>query len=174
MTLHAKKAKPLARVGVVSDTHGKLDPLVPELFAGVDHIIHAGDVGDEEILWQLENIAPVIAVRGNIDADAAMCLPNERIAVICARTFYVRHQFAAAEKLTAAQKHLIEERMPEVIVFGHSHKFYVGSWRGTLLFNPGGAGVKRFDLPRSIGLLDIHAESVSTRIIDLETGDDLA
>ncbi len=171
MTLPAK-AKSRARVGVVSDTHGKLDPLVLDLFAGVDHIIHAGDVGDEEILWQLENIAPVVAVRGNIDSDA-LCLPNERIALICARTFYVRHQFAAAEKLTAAQKNLIEQRMPEVIVFGHSHKFYVGSWRGTLLFNPGGAGAKRFNLPRSIGLLDIHAEGISTRIVDLETGADL-
>ncbi len=171
MTLPAK-AKPRARVGVISDTHGKLDPLVLDFFAGVNHIIHAGDVGDEEILWQLEDIAPVIAVRGNIDADT-LCLPNERIAVICARTFYVRHQFAVAEKLTAAQKNLIEERMPEVIVFGHSHKFYIGSWRGTLLFNPGGAGAKRFDLPRSIGLLDIYADSISTRIVDLETGIDL-
>ncbi len=171
MTLPAK-AKSLTRVGVISDTHGQLDPLVLDMFAGVDHIIHAGDVGDEEILWQLENIAPVVAVRGNIDADT-LCLPNERITVICGRTFYVRHQFAAVEKLTAAQKNLIQARMPEIIVFGHSHKFYVGSWRGTLLFNPGGAGAKRFNLPRSIGLLDIHADSISTRIVDLETGEDL-
>jgi len=162
-----------ARIGVISDTHGKLDPRALDLFAGVNHIIHAGDVGREEILWQLEEVAPVIAVRGNIDSDT-LCLPNERMAIICERTFFVRHQFATVEKLTAAQKSLIEGRMPEVIVFGHSHKFYVGSWRGTLLFNPGGAGAKRFNLPRSIGLLDIHADSIATRIIDLETGADLA
>jgi len=164
--------KPRVRVGVISDTHGKLDPRVLDLFAGVDHIIHAGDVGNEELLWQLEELAPVIAVRGNIDSDT-LCLPNERIAIICRRTFFVRHQFAAVEKLTAQQKHLIEQRMPEVIVFGHSHKFYVGYWRGTLLFNPGGAGAKRFNLPRSIGLLDIHDDGIDIRGVDLDTGANL-
>ncbi len=166
------RIKPSARVGVISDTHGKLDPHIFDLFAGVDHIIHAGDVGDEELLWQLEGIAPVIAVRGNVDSDT-LCLPNERLAVICQRTFYVRHQFATTDQLTATQKRLIEQRMPEVVIFGHSHKFYVGDWRGTLLFNPGGAGAKRFNLPRSIGLLDIHDDRIDTRIIDLETGANL-
>ncbi len=165
-------ASPRARIGVISDTHGLLDPRVLDLFAGVNHIIHAGDIGNEDVIWQLEDIAPVIAVRGNIDAPA-MCFPNERMAVISERTFYVRHQFATTEKMSAAQKRIIEQRMPEVVVFGHSHKSYVGYWRGTLLFNPGGAGAKRFNLPRSIGLLELYDDHIASRVVDLETGANL-
>ncbi|MEA2175094.1 MAG: uncharacterized protein QOD00_2686 [Blastocatellia bacterium] len=154
-------------IGVISDTHGKLDQKVLELFAGVRRIIHAGDIGDEELIWQLEAVAPVIAVRGNNDGDK-MCFPNERMAVIEGRTFYVRHQFATVEKMTAAQQRIIEQRMPDVVVFGHSHKAYSGEWRGTLLFNPGGAGPKRFNLPRTVGLLEIREEEIVPRILDLE------
>jgi putative phosphoesterase len=156
------------RIGVISDTHGKLDQKVLELFAGVRRIIHAGDIGDEELIWQLEAVAPVIAVRGNNDADT-LCFPNERMAVIEGRTFYVRHQFATVEKMTAAQQRIIEQRMPDVVIFGHSHKAYSGEWRGTLLFNPGGAGPKRFDLPRTVGLLEIRDEEIIPHILDLET-----
>src|SRR5215210_1195276 len=102
---------PSALIGVISDTHGKLDEQVLDLFAGVSHIIHAGDIGDEELIWRLEKVAPVIAVRGNNDA-ATMCFPAERRAVIKGRTFYVRHQFATVEKLSQAQQRLIEQRMP--------------------------------------------------------------
>lgn len=158
---------PLALIGVISDTHGKLDEQVFKLFANVSHIIHAGDIGDEELIWRLEKIAPVIAVRGNNDADT-MCFPNERRAVIRERTFYVRHQFATVEKLSAAQQRLIEQRMPDVVIFGHSHKAYSGNWRGTLLFNPGSSGPKRFSLPRSIGLLELHEDRVASHIVTLE------
>jgi uncharacterized protein len=155
------------RIGVISDTHGKLDQKVLELFAGVRRIIHAGDIGDEDLIWQLENIAPVIAVRGNNDA-ATMCYPNERMAVIEGRTFYVRHQFATVEKMTAAQQRIIEQRMPDVVIFGHSHKAYSGEWRGTLLFNPGGAGPKRFNLPRTVGMLELIEDEVIPHILDLD------
>jgi putative phosphoesterase len=154
-------------VGVISDTHGKLDEQVLRLFAGVSRIIHAGDIGSEELIWQLEKVAPVIAVRGNNDANT-MCFPNERMAVIEGRTFYVRHQFATVEKMSAAQQRIIEQRMPDVVIFGHSHKAYAGEWRGTLLFNPGSAGPKRFSLPRSVGLLTLHEEQVTSRIIELD------
>src|ERR671932_278234 len=154
-------------IGVISDTHGKLDERVFELFAGVRRIIHAGDIGDEELIWRLERIAPVIAVRGNTDADT-LCFPTERMAVVGGRTFYVRHQFATAEKLSAAQQRLIEQRMPDAVIFGHSHQAYSGHWRGTLLFNPGSAGPKRFKLPRSVGILELHEDSVASRIITLE------
>lgn len=157
---------PLALVGVISDTHGKLDGQVLELFAGVQHIIHAGDIGDEELIWQMEKLAPVIAVRGNNDANT-MCFPNERLAVIQGHTFFIRHQFATVEKLSAAQQRLIEQRMPDVVIFGHSHQAYSGTWRGTLLFNPGSAGPKRFNLPRSIGLLELHEDRIASRIITL-------
>jgi uncharacterized protein len=154
-------------VGVISDTHGKLDEQVLSLFAGVSRIIHAGDIGSEELIWELEKVAPVIAVRGNNDANT-MCFPTERMAVIEGRTFYVRHQFATVEKLSAAQQRIIEQRMPDVVIFGHSHKAYTGEWRGTLIFNPGSAGPKRFSLPRTVGLLSLHDEQVTSRIIELD------
>ncbi|MDX6694990.1 MAG: uncharacterized protein QOF02_2593 [Blastocatellia bacterium] len=155
------------RIGVISDTHGKLDPQALKLFAGVKRIIHAGDIGSEELIWELEKIAPVIAVRGNIDSNT-MCYPNERMAVIGGRTFYVRHQFATVEKMNAAQQRIIEQRMPDVVVFGHSHQAYAAQWRGTLLFNPGSAGPKRFSLPRSVGLIEIDDEQITSRIIELD------
>ncbi|HUQ31931.1 MAG TPA: metallophosphoesterase family protein [Pyrinomonadaceae bacterium] len=154
-------------IGVISDTHSKLDEQVLELFTGVKHIIHAGDIGDEELIWQLEELAPVIAVRGNIDADT-MCYPNERLAIIQERTFFIRHQFATVEKMSAAQQRLIEQRMPDVVVFGHSHQSYIGNWRGTLLFNPGSAGPKRFSLPRSVGMIELYEDRIAPRIITLE------
>ncbi|PYS49145.1 MAG: YfcE family phosphodiesterase [Acidobacteria bacterium] len=154
-------------IGVISDTHGKLDEQVFDLFANVHRIIHAGDIGNEELVWKLEGIAPVIAVRGNNDDDT-MCFPTERMAVIEKRTFYVRHQFATAEKMTLAQQRIIEKRMPDVVVFGHSHKAYSGNWRGTLLFNPGSAGPKRFNLPRSIGILELHEDKIESRIVVLD------
>lgn len=154
-------------IGVISDTHGKLDERIPDLFAGVYRIIHAGDIGDEELIWQLESIAPVIAVRGNNDSPK-ICLPLERLAVIGGLTFFVRHQFATVEKMSAAQKRLIEQRMADAIIFGHSHQAYTGSWRGTLLFNPGSAGPKRFNLQRSVGMLEIVDDQLSSRIINLD------
>ena len=154
-------------IGVISDTHGRLDEQVISLFANVNRIIHAGDIGDEELIWRLEGIAPVVAVRGNNDANT-MCFPTERMAVINKRTFYVRHQFATAEKMTLAQQRIIEKRMPDVVIFGHSHKAYSGQWRGTLLFNPGSAGPKRFNLPRSVGLLELHEDKIEPRIVVLD------
>ncbi|HEV2914498.1 MAG TPA: metallophosphoesterase family protein [Pyrinomonadaceae bacterium] len=154
-------------IGVISDTHGKLDEKVLKLFAGVYRIIHAGDIGDEELIWRLEAVAPVIAVRGNNDA-ATICFPNERLALIAERTFFVRHQFATVEKMSPAQRRLIEQRMPDAVIFGHSHSSYTGTWRGTLLFNPGSAGPRRFNLPRSVGLLEIHEDHIEPRIIFLD------
>lgn len=154
-------------IGVISDTHGKLDEKVPNLFAGVKRIIHAGDIGNEDLIWQLEAVAPVIAVRGNNDA-ATMCFPNERLAVVEGRTLYVRHQFSTVEKLTPAQQRIIERCLADVVIFGHSHKAYAGEWRGTLLFNPGSAGPKRFNLPRSVGLLELNEDTITPHIIQLE------
>jgi uncharacterized protein len=158
-------AKPTL-IGVISDTHGLLDEKVLEHFRGVHSIIHAGDIGTEDIIWHLEKIAPVVAVRGNNDS-AAMCFPNERMALIEGRTFYVRHIFATVEKMAPAQQRIIERHMPDAVIFGHSHKAYSETWRGTLLFNPGSAGPKRFSLPRSIGLLELGEDTITPRIIEI-------
>jgi putative phosphoesterase len=163
--------KPKWRIGVVSDTHGRLDKAVLTHLQGVDRIIHAGDIGDEEILWELEAIAPVIAVKGNNDAES-LCVPAERLAVFDEANIFVVHQFAEAEKLTEKQRNLIENRMFDVVVFGHSHKPYQGQWRGTLLFNPGSAGPKRFSLPRSLGFLEIENGEINSRIVELQDAPD--
>lgn len=155
-----------ALIGVISDTHGLLDEKVLELFRGVHSIIHAGDIGGEELIWRLEDIAPVIAVRGNNDPDT-MCFPLERMALVEGRTLYVRHIFATVEKITPAQQRIIERHMPDAVIFGHSHKAYSGTWRGTLLFNPGSAGPKRFSLPRSVGLLELCEDGITPRIIEI-------
>jgi uncharacterized protein len=153
-------------IGVISDTHGLLDEKVLELFRGVRSIIHAGDIGREDLIWQLEKIAPVVAVRGNNDSDM-ICFPNERMALIEGRTFYVRHIFATIEKMTLPQQRIIERHMPDAVIFGHSHKAYYGTWRGTLLFNPGSAGPKRFSLPRTVGILELTTDSITPRIVSL-------
>jgi putative phosphoesterase len=154
------------RIGVIADTHGRLDRAVLDHFSGVDRIIHAGDIGNEQILWELEKIAPVIAVKGNNDTDS-MCVPNERLAQFGEVSIFVTHIFSTVEKLTQAQKNLIEKRLLNAVVFGHSHKAYSGIWRGTLLFNPGAAGPKRFSLPRSIGFLAISESEVEPEILEL-------
>jgi putative phosphoesterase len=154
------------RIGVLSDTHGRLDEIVLGHLKGVDRIIHAGDIGNEDIIWELESIAPVIAVRGNNDGDL-ITTPKERLAIIGEITVFVVHQFSVAEKLSTAQRELIEKRLIDVVVFGHSHKAYQDKWRGTLLFNPGSAGPKRFNLPRSMGYLNIENGSVSGEILEL-------
>jgi uncharacterized protein len=153
-------------IGVISDTHGLLDEKVLEHFRGVHSIIHAGDIGTEDLIWRLEKIAPVVAVRGNNDSPS-MCFPNERMALIEGRTFYVRHIFATIEKMVPAQQRIIERHMPDAVIFGHSHKAYADTWRGTLLFNPGSAGPKRFSLPRSIGLLELGEDTITPRIIEI-------
>jgi uncharacterized protein len=153
-------------IGVISDTHGLLDEKVLELFRGVRSIIHAGDIGQEDLIWQLEKIAPVVAVRGNNDSDM-ICFPNERMALIEGRTFYVRHIFATIEKMTLPQQRIIEQRMPDAVIFGHSHKAYYETWRGTLLFNPGSAGPKRFSLPRTVGILELTTDGITPRIVSL-------
>jgi uncharacterized protein len=90
------------------------------------------------------------------------------MAVVKGRTFYVRHQFATVEKMSAAQQRIIEQHMPDAVIFGHSHKAYIGRWRGTLLFNPGGAGPKRFNLPRTVGLLELQEDHIEPRIFNLD------
>lgn len=155
------------RIGVISGTYRKLDQKVFDLFAGVMRIIHAGAIGDEELIWQLEKIAPVIAVRGMKDANT-MCFPNERLAVIEGRTFYIRHQFATCEQMSIAQQRIIEQRMPDAVIFGQNHQAYVGRWRGTLLFNPGSAGPEHFKYPRTVGLLELRDDEVAPHILNLD------
>lgn len=148
----------MTTIGVISDTHGYVDPRVLELFAGVDHILHAGDIGPPSVVMQLERIAPVTAVRGNCDADGGF--RETEVVVLGGRTILVRHEVdvrCAEEELPL----LLLREKPDVIVFGHTHRPSIERWGEVLLFNPGYGGKQRFHLPRSIGLLRIDGLEIS-------------
>jgi putative phosphoesterase len=155
-------------VGVISDTHGRLDPAVLTLFAGVDHIVHAGDVGSAAVLDGLRAIAPVTAVRGNVDGGGwAWALPLEARVTFGGATLLVGH---IREELLA-HNDPVAEGVAGVIV-GHSHKPAL-EWRGGILhLNPGSAGNRRFRLPRAVALLDIGPwpQGLAARIVILEEG----
>ena len=152
------------RIGVISDTHGRFDPKVAELFRGVAHILHAGDIGDEAIVGELRKLAPVTAVAGNVDRfPIAARYPKAQVVEIGGRTILMTH-FQPSPAVMA--KHL-KGRRPDVIVFGHSHRPAVEWDDGILLLNPGSAGQQRFGLARTVALLDV-ADELRPEIVPLE------
>jgi putative phosphoesterase len=151
-------------IGVISDTHNFLDPQFAELFAGVSHILHAGDVGNASIIHELEAIAPVTAVYGNTD----MNLPFKETEVIelAARKFLVRHivnPFAPAERL---KDRLARER-PDVVIFGHTHRQFCETIGGIVFFNPGYAGRPKFNTERSAAILDCGGKAIRAEFLPL-------
>lgn len=154
-------------IGLISDTHGLLRNEVYAVFEAVDEILHAGDVGDPAILTELEVIAPVSAVYGNVDGwdvreDATECLELERCGV---KIVVIHgHQFGSprVEDLVAAY--------PEssVIVYGHTHQPIVEELDGTLVVNPGSAGHQRFGKPVTAAMLELRPDRPpSARLFDL-------
>lgn len=141
-------------VGVISDTHGLLRPEAVEALRGVNHILHAGDVGDPTILSKLGEIAPVTAIRGNID-DHGPCshLPAVEVVEIGGRSLYMLHDRQALDLDPVAAGF-------SVIVSGHSHKPLIEWKRNVLYFNPGSAGPRRFSLPVSVGFLHIRKAEI--------------
>jgi putative phosphoesterase len=149
------------RVGVLSDTHGLLRPEAIRALQGVDHILHAGDVGDRGILDALRAIAPLSAVRGNID-ERGPCshLPAVEAIHLNGHGIYMLHDRQSLDLDPAAAGFA-------VVVSGHSHQ-PGAEWRqGTLYFNPGSAGPRRFSLPISLGLLTLYAGRIEPELIRL-------
>jgi uncharacterized protein len=148
-------------IGLISDTHGLMREEALRALRESDLIIHAGDVGKPEILDALKALAPVVAVRGNIDqGDWAAALPGTAIAETEAATFYVLHdlqQLALDPK--AAGFH--------VVVSGHTHKPNHTKHEGVLYLNPGSAGPRRFDLPVTIARLDLRQRPWNPEFVDL-------
>jgi uncharacterized protein len=140
-------------VGLISDTHGLLRPQAAAALAGVSHILHAGDVGKPEVLQQLAAIAPLTAVRGNVDfEDWALALPMKIAVSIAGHNIHMLH---ILEQLSIDP----ESVGVSVIVSGHTHKPHAETRGGVLFINPGSAGPRRFSLPISIGFLRL-AENV--------------
>jgi hypothetical protein len=140
------------RIGVISDTHGLLRPEVAPALAGVDQILHLGDVGKISILRELEKIAPVTAIRGNVDRDGACAqLPETEVALAEGRYIYMLHDLKTLHLDPAAGKFA-------AVLFGHTHVPNFYKKKGVLYFNPGSCGPRRFELPITIGLLTVGAD----------------
>jgi uncharacterized protein len=151
----------VASVGLISDTHGLLRPEALVALQGSDLIIHAGDVGKPEIIEQLRALAPVVAVRGNIDKGAwASNLPLTAIAEAGSAQIYVLHDLAQLDLDPVAAQF-------NVVVSGHSHKPGQTERNGVMYVNPGSAGPRRFQLPITVARLDFRTPPWKVEFIDL-------
>jgi putative phosphoesterase len=146
------------RIGVISDTHNYLDPKVPALFAGVEHIIHAGDVGLPWLILQLETLAPVTAVLGN--TDTGLSYKETEVIELAGRKFLVHHIVDIKSPAEALKRRIIREN-PGVVVFGHTHKPFSEMAGNTLYFNPGYAGKSRFGMVRTVAILHCDESSIT-------------
>ena len=156
------------KVGLISDTHGFWDPRIPALFAGVEHILHAGDIGSGAVLVELERIAPVTAVMGNCDGPPLDARETE-VVDLGGHRFLVHHIVDPArpgERVARAIAH----HQPGVVVFGHTHRPHDSTVGPVRFLNPGYAGRVRFAQPRSVALLDLGEPSLPVRFIDLGAG----
>lgn len=149
------------RVGVISDTHGLLRPEAVQVLAGCAHILHAGDVGTDDILEALQAVAPLTAIRGNIDHGGACGkLPLSETIELDGKLIYMLH----------AREHL--DLHPHAagiaaVIFGHSHQPQISWASGVLYFNPGSAGPRRFRLPVTLGILECSSDTLTPSIVSL-------
>jgi uncharacterized protein len=153
------------KIGVISDTHDFLDKAVARHFAGVDHILHAGDIGMPWIVMELEFIAPVTAVGGNTD-DPLLHYEQTKVAELGGRKFLVHHIVeprAPGDKLKAR----IAKEKPDVVVFGHTHKAFFETIGGVLFVNPGYAGRPKHDAKRSVAILHCDEGSIRQEFVKL-------
>jgi hypothetical protein len=169
------------RLAVVADTHGRPHPKSSELIAIAkpDAILHAGDIGDLDVLEQLRKIAPLFAVRGNIDGRAAD-LPDVLDIHVKNHAgpeagggfkILLLHIGVNGPKLRADAGRLARQRSAQVVVCGHSHVPFIGRDRGLVVFNPGSVGPRRFTLPIVFGLLELKRSQLHLWHVDCETGE---
>ncbi len=156
------------RVGLVSDTHGRLEPLLPELFARCALILHAGDVVAEDVLAALARVAPVTAIRGNNDEGTSLArLPETALVRLGALGALVVHDLGARERPKPPARALLARERPEIVVHGHSHRPGVALLEGMLFVNPGSAGPRRFSLPRAAAILTVSGRTARVELFDL-------
>lgn len=149
------------RVGVLSDTHGLLRPEVLAALDGVDHLLHAGDVGDASILETLRSLAPLTAIRGNIDrSGACAALPATEAVKLAGHLLYLVHALPDLDLKPEAAG-------IAAVIYGHSHKPSLEHRNGVLYLNPGSAGPRRFKLPVSVAILDLSPAKLEARTVTL-------
>jgi uncharacterized protein len=151
----------VTRIGLISDTHGLLREEAVRALTGSDLILHAGDVGGPEILDALRRLAPVIAIRGNVDTQPwALTLPETTVAEAGSVRFYLLHDISTLDlKAAAAGFH--------IVVSGHSHKPAQNERHGIWYINPGSAGPRRFSLPITVARLDLRKKPWALEFVDL-------
>jgi len=148
-------------IGVISDTHGLLRPEALEALAGAKLLIHAGDIGGPDVLPALARLAPVEAVRGNVDTEAwARSLPETAVVEFQGRTFYVLHDLSQLDLDPRAAGF-------NAVISGHSHVPANEMCNGVLYFNPGSAGPRRFRLPVTVGRLWVSSTGIKAEIVVL-------
>ncbi len=146
-------------IGVISDTHGRLLSSVYSVFGNMDLIIHAGDIDTKEVLEKLQSIAPVVAVRGNMDFDLGkLSLRQSETIEIGETVIHVSHMVGKVP--AAARVH--------VVIYGHTHRPSIEKQNGVLFLNPGSAGQRRHDNPLSVAILHIRGNEQQAEIIELE------
>ena len=153
-------------IGLISDTHGLVRPRVHEALAGVELILHAGDVGGDEVLDELMLIAPVLAVYGNTDAPGQPRLSESIERTIGGVAIHVSHGHEVGSPTPAR---LLARYDAQVIVYGHTHRQHVAQADGRLVVNPGAAGATRFKLEPSVARLTIDGGVASVELVMLET-----
>jgi hypothetical protein len=146
------------RIGVISDTHGRIHPGVAKAFRGVDHILHGGDIGGEHVLAALRRIAPVTAVAGNVDGfacgDAGMFARIE----LGGLRFLLTHILDRPARVQPDVAQQLDESRADVVIFGHSHLPHDERVGELWFFNPASAGPRRFDYPVSVGIFEKNGE----------------
>jgi hypothetical protein len=148
-------------IGVISDTHGLLRPEALAALRGAEHIIHAGDVGSPQILQQLGEIAPVTAIRGNVDKQGwARRLPETDVVEVAGVSIYVIHDLSRLDLKPRAAGF-------RAVLYGHSHVPKMETQDGVLYFNPGSAGPRRFKLPITVGRLYVESGDVRGEIVPI-------
>lgn len=152
------------KIGIISDTHGHVPNAVHEVLAGVDCILHAGDVGPMDVITELEAIAPVKAVLGN--TDHGLALPETRVEEFATRRFMVHHIVDIAFPSRQVQTTLAEEE-PEVVVFGHTHVPFHNEIDGILYLNPGSACQPRDSSEASVAVVDCTPLDIDVRFVPL-------
>jgi uncharacterized protein len=149
------------KVGVISDTHGLLRPEAEQRLAGVAHIIHAGDIGKPDVIERLGRIAPVTAIRGNVDtAPWAEAYPATTTVTLGGRRIYILHDLQDLQ-LDPPSAGI------DVVMSGHSHHARVETAQGVLYLNPGSAGPRRFRLPITLAILEITKDGMRPTLYDL-------
>jgi len=157
------------KIGVISDTHGYIHPGVFDRLEGAELILHAGDIGDESVLADLESMAPVCAVTGNTDTFPLRDrLKSTEIIAVAGIRIYLTHRFMEGRHIIPLVMEDIRRVRPDIVVFGHTHRQYAEHSDGIFFFNPGAAGYRRPGTQTAMGVLGLENGKINHKILYLE------